>query len=38
MSALNGLESDLSYEFIGEVLFKINVVSAKKMKAKVYVN
>ena len=33
-SVLNGLKNDQSYEFIGEVIFKINVVYAKKIKAK----
>ena len=32
------LENDLSYKFIGEVILKINVVKAEKIKVKVYVN
>ena len=32
------LKNDPSYEFIGEVIFKINIVKAEKTKAKVYVN
>jgi hypothetical protein len=31
---LNGLKNDTSKEFIGEVILKINVVKAEKMKAK----
>jgi hypothetical protein len=32
------LKNDPFYEFIGEVILKINVVLAEKTKAKVYVN
>ena len=37
-SVLNGLKNDPSYEFIGEVILKLNVVWAEKIKVKVYVN
>ena len=37
-NVVNGLKNDSSYEFIGEVILKINVVSAEKTKVKVYVN
>jgi hypothetical protein len=32
------LKNDPSYEFIGEVILKINIVQAEKIKAEVYVN
>jgi hypothetical protein len=32
------LKNDPSDEYIGEVILKINVVQAEKIKAKVYVN
>ena len=32
------LKNDQSYEFIGEVILKIKIVSAEKIKAEVYVN
>jgi hypothetical protein len=32
------LRNDPSYEFIGEVILKINIVQAEKIKAEVYVN
>ena len=35
-SVLNGLKNDPSYEFISEVILKINVVQVEKIKAKVY--
>jgi hypothetical protein len=31
-NVVNGLKSDSSYEFIGEVILKINVVKAEKIK------
>jgi hypothetical protein len=34
---LSYLKNDPSYEFIGEVILKINIVQAEKMKAEVYV-
>jgi hypothetical protein len=34
----NNLKNDSSYKFIGEVILKINVVYAEKIKVKVYVN
>ena len=37
-NVLSYLKNDPSYEFIGEVIFKINIVKAEKIKAKVYVN
>ena len=37
-NVVNGLKNDSSYEFIGEVILKINVVKAEKIKVKVYVN
>ena len=37
-NAVNGLKNDSFYEFIVEVILKINVVKAEKIKAKVYVN
>ena len=37
-NVVNNLKNDSSYEFIGEVIFKINVVQAEKIKVKVYVN
>ena len=37
-NVVNVLKNDSSYEFIGEVIFKINVVLAEKIKVKVYVN
>jgi hypothetical protein len=38
VNVLNGLETDPSDEFIGEVIFKLNIVQAEKIKAKVYIN
>jgi hypothetical protein len=37
-TVLAHLKNDPSYEFIGEVIFKINIVKAEKIKAEVYVN
>ena len=37
-NVVNNLKNDSSYEFIGEVILKINVVQAEKIKVKVYVN
>ena len=37
-NVVNDLKNDSSYEFIGEVILKINVVYAEKIKVKVYVN
>jgi hypothetical protein len=37
VSRLNGLKNDPSYEFIGEVILKINIVLDEKIKIKVYV-
>ena len=37
-NVVNDLKNDSSYEFIGEVILKINVVLAEKIKVKVYVN
>ena len=37
-NVVNNLKNDSSYEFIGEVILKINVVYAEKIKVKVYVN
>jgi hypothetical protein len=31
-------KNDPSYEFIGEVILKINIVYAEKIKAEVYIN
>jgi hypothetical protein len=37
-NVLSYLKNDPSYEFIGEVILKINIVQAEKIKAEVYVN
>jgi hypothetical protein len=37
-NVVNDLKNDSSYEFIGEVILKINVDLAEKIKVKVYVN
>ena len=37
-NVVNDLKNDSSYEFIGEVILKINVVYAEKIKVKVYIN
>jgi hypothetical protein len=38
-NVVNDLKNDSSYEFIGEIILKINVVyKAEKIKVKVYVN
>ena len=37
-SDLSYLKNDPSYEFIGEVILKISIVYAEKIKAEVYVN
>jgi hypothetical protein len=37
-SVLNGLKNEPSDELIGEVILKINLFQAEKIKAKVYVN
>ena len=37
-NVVNNLKNDSSYKFIGEVILKINVVQAEKIKFKVYVN
>ena len=37
-NVLSYLKNDPSYEFIGEVILKINIVQDEKIKAEVYVN
>jgi hypothetical protein len=36
--SLSDIQTTNSYEFIGKVILKINIVYAEKIKAKVYVN
>jgi hypothetical protein len=38
VNVVNNLKNDSSYKFIGEVILKINVVEAEKIKVKVYAN
>jgi hypothetical protein len=37
-NVLSYLKNDPSYEFIGEVILKINILEVEKIKAEVYVN